>query len=308
MYQAFVLNDADDAKRNVEENGWAFAFNSHLRLTGNVSQNHELIFYLAICLQQISKETAKRYVPKLRSQDWDDSEWLNYQGRVTAAAELWNNKFWLIPPDSFKELTWPAPPREWTHEPNVKCSLEVNFRANPGEAHKVINVVRLDDSYSYDPMRSTASGPATLGYAGLWDTQDGKILVQQIPDASGVLHPHNHLAIAHEIGHLLGQRHIGVLKKTVLCLRAMDKNAPPTIIAGPGAVNEGEDSFECYGGFDMPSIADNIMGCGMAFDPVNAQPWKDRIALHTGTDPEAWKVSMTYVPPAARKWERGHRK
>jgi hypothetical protein len=40
------------------------------------------------------------------------------------------------------------------------------------------------------------------------------------------------------------------------------------------------------------------MGFGAKFDATNAEPWRERIALHTGTRKEDWKVSVKKkVPP-----------
>jgi hypothetical protein len=48
----------------------------------------------------------------------------------------------------------------------------------------------------------------------------------------------------------------------------------------------------------MPaSRSNNVMGMGTQFDPTNAQPWLDRIALHTATKAGDWTVSMNRLPP-----------
>jgi hypothetical protein len=296
MALLFIANDADTLTTNASIHGFGFAFNSELLLTGNAAQHHELRFYLGICLVKVPKAIGDSLgKANIRTKDWEDSEWYKFRDVVTQGAEVWNNRFWLIPPDSYKELSWPLPPHEWTHRPNIKCSLEVNFFASPGEAHKTINMVRLDDSYyTRNPLRSQAGTKI-----GMWDSMDGMPIVFDVPDASGVTRHYSQVPVAHEIGHLIGQHHIGVMKKTTLCLRAMDPSRPPTLVAG-GVVYSPEDSAECYGG-DTPSLANNIMGMGMAFDVVNAQPWKDRTAVHTDTNSEDWKVSMKNVLPAVRK-------
>lgn len=297
MVTLFIGNRAGAAAVNATISGWPWAFNSELFLAKTAGQNHELRIHLAVCLQMFNKKVGEPAINskvsssghRILLQDWTTEEWDNYQKDSTQAANVWNNKFWLIPPDSYNELRWPYPPREPTHKPNFKCSLEVDFNAKLEDAHKVMFVFRLHDSYKVSPLRAHAGGE---GYAGFLDSTDAKPSVMpDVPDNVGVKHQYSQVPVAHEIGHLLGQDHIGVLKHTELCRVAAE------------ASNAGPNTLRCYGAFDNPRIADNIMGMGMAFDVVNAQPWRDRIAQHTETDAAAWKVSQSDVPPAAVKWD-----
>lgn len=297
MVTIFIGNGAGAAAINASITGWPWAFNSELFLAKSAGQNHELKIYLAVCLQKIDKAAGEQTINSTVSssghrillQDWTTEEWDNYQKGSTQAANVWNNKFWLIPPDSYNELRWSYPPREPTHKPNFKCSLEVNFNAKPEDAHKVMFVFRLHNSYTRGPFRAHAGGE---GHAGFLDSADAKpSVIHDILDNLGRKHTYTQVAVAHELGHLLGQAHIGVLKHTELCRVAAE------------ASSEGTNTLRCYGADDDPRIADNIMGMGMAFDVVNAQPWKDRIAQHTETDAAAWKVSQSDVPPAAVKWD-----
>jgi hypothetical protein len=54
------------------------------------------------------------------------------------------------------------------------------------------------------------------------------------------------------------------------------------------------DAF-CYG--TNPEQWNNIMGSGSAITEVNAQPWLERIAAHTGTPKWLWKASLHHKHP-----------
>lgn len=77
--------------------------------------------------------------------------------------------------------------------------------------------------------------------------------------------------LGHELGHVLGMLHILALKGDKACLT--DHNAE-----------------RCYG--EKESEKANIMGSGQALWPLNALPWRERIAAHTGVPADQWTVSM----------------
>jgi hypothetical protein len=56
-------------------------------------------------------------------------------------------------------------------------------------------------------------------------------------------------------------------------------------------------SLACYGQYMPASRANNVMGMGTQFDQSNAQPWLDRIAVHTQTKSKDWTVSMIRILP-----------
>jgi hypothetical protein len=78
-------------------------------------------------------------------------------------------------------------------------------------------------------------------------------------------------ALGHELGHALGMLHIKALLGDKACIA--NHNAP-----------------RCYG--ETPQEQANIMGTGRDLWPLNAQPWLDRIELHTKTQKALWTVTM----------------
>jgi hypothetical protein len=75
----------------------------------------------------------------------------------------------------------------------------------------------------------------------------------------------------HEIGHLIGLEHIGVLRAFPDCIAVNDNN-----------------SLMCYVNFDNGQFSDNIMGGGMQLSRENAQPWINAMAGATNTQPSDW--------------------
>lgn len=98
----------------------------------------------------------------------------------------------------------------------------------------------------------------------------------------------------HEIGHALGLAHISVLHDDPLCMAAILLDSTPGIdkSALPARFRSGSNSRSCYGPFAPPDRSDNVMGRGTQFAAVNAQPWRDRIAVHTMTNGDDWQVSV----------------
>jgi hypothetical protein len=292
----FIANGADDIAANKKKDGWAWGFNSSLQLVGTASQNHDLVLYLALCLQK--KDTSKGYsifdgTSSFQIQNWTDTDWQQFQKDTLAGANLWNDKFWLIPPPSYKELAWPLPPGEYTHIPNIKCKLEVNFMTS-ADAHMTITVAHLDDrSIPKDRERNAMTFNSA---ALLWDNLDNVPRAVEVDDNLGRTQTYTRSAVPHEIGHALGMGHIGVLKKTTACLQAIADEARERDPMKQG----GSNSLVCYGWGEKPSLAANIMGFGSKFDAVNAKPWLERIAAHTETNAADWKVSMKHVPPRPR--------
>jgi hypothetical protein len=79
------------------------------------------------------------------------------------------------------------------------------------------------------------------------------------------------LTLGHELGHALGMLHIKALLGDQACIA--DDNAP-----------------RCYG--ETPQEQANIMGGGPDLWPLNAQPWLDRIEVHTKTQKAFWTATL----------------
>ncbi len=263
-------------------------FRSEIILHTDGATNHVLKIYLGLCLQRISAPPATFNDFNGNSfniRNWTEGEWHEFRSQIFGQSDLWNDRFWLIPPDDLNTLDIQTQPNRVRFRPNIKCELFVQVWLSPANANKTIKVARLADGYSGDSSLFRSD-------AVTYDSLDGVAHVFHIPDNTGAQMNINHYTIPHEIGHALGQPHIGVLRRTAACTTAI---AGPT--AGDDTTVGGSNSHRCYGFGEPPSIAENIMGYGLRFDDVNAQPWRDRIAQHTKTKAENWKVSLTPVAP-----------
>jgi hypothetical protein len=70
---------------------------------------------------------------------------------------MWNGKFWLVPPLSFREFNVKLADPEFQFRPNVVCELSVDFDQS-GDPHKTIDVANLNLAMlvgkTLDPGRS----------------------------------------------------------------------------------------------------------------------------------------------------------
>jgi hypothetical protein len=267
-------------------------FTSDLILSSDgTSTNHILKIRLGLCLQKVTTPptTFNDFGGSpFTIRNWTELEWYNFRDAVFEQSEHWNNKFWLIPPDNYSELDWPnTRGARRTHRPNIKCVLFLQVWNSAAHANKTIRVARLADSY-------TGTSTTFRSDAITYDSLDGVPHTFQIPDDGGNTLNIVHYTIPHEIGHALGQPHIGVLRNTAACTAAIAGETP-----GDSTTVGGANSHRCYGWGEPPSIAENIMGYGLRYEEVNAKPWRDRIAEHTSTDASRWRVSMTEVAPRA---------
>lgn len=260
-------------------------YHSELTISRSPAENHNLRIRLGLCVQKVpgKPSTFKDFGGNsFKIREWKYLEWMNFWDTIFDQCEMWNNQFWLIPPRDYSKLDVKV--GDMKFRPNVKCELFVQLWSVPGNAHKNIKIAKLDESVSGD---STVFRSDAVTY----DSLDGVAHTFQIPGPTGLKNNIVHYTIPHEIGHALGQPHIGVMRKTSACLAAMRGNAKD-----PHS-NGGSNSNRCYGYGELPSISENIMGFGTKFDEVNAQPWVDRIAEHTKTKAGDWRVKLSEMPP-----------
>jgi hypothetical protein len=213
---------------------------------------------------------------------WSGTEWQTFVNGAKAQANLWNNRFWLVPPPTVKDY-------DYTHidaasrfkvvhrRPYFACELEVDFNAGQADAHRIIEVYNLDVAKITGKKNSGTFRSDAMHYDSLdttpWITNylnsDGKTMMY-------------YYTIAHEIGHAIGQPHIGVMRKTPLCELEMN-------LADMGYGGEGQNSDSCYAG-DNPSLGRNVMGGGSAFTEDNAISWLWCIRFLRGNPSETWQV------------------
>jgi hypothetical protein len=184
-----------------------------------------------------------------------------------------NGQLWLKTPDNFSALDWPFHGRK-THRPNVWCRFHAWEVARQNDAHLKVRVVRL--------RNRTLNTLAFSSDKNHWDSGDLQMATNLTTDlsltgtpwfdANGRPVEHDH--IPHEVGHALGQQHIGF----TLC--ALSGGTCPT----DAGYMIGTDSGA------------NIMGAGTLVEPVNAEPFQRHIVLHFPDDPSNpsdWKAFST---------------
>lgn len=275
-------------------------FDSELFLSPDPMQNHSLVLTLNIFLKQI---VSNKGLPAGKAKDadgdvflvkpWEGQTWDSFKRLFREQARNWSYKFWLVPPDSYAGLDVGS--GDYRRRPNVYCDLEINFVGNVALAHRTISVVNLDVTR----LGKKISSATFRSHERLYDSLDTKERTNKYYDDLQEIQKHAHyLTIPHEIGHALGLPHIGVTYKDPQCMLAVmldEQNFDQDLL--PAMYTGGSNAKVCYGHGQSAKRSGNIMGGGTLFEKVNAQPWVDRIALHTRTDPKDWYVSLQKLNP-----------
>lgn len=273
-------------------------FDSYFGKNSHLTQNHSLKLFLRINLKQINHQlTAKDSIKRsFAIKDWTMDEWYNFTKQFERQSYMWNNRFWLIPPKNFTLFDSKQGSR--TTRPNVQCLLITQITNSPGNTHRTIDVVNLDvDAIKKQRQISNVGSGTFKSNARHIDSMDIKPRDITYEDDQDVEHTiKNHYTITHELGHAIGLGHVGILKSRPQCTFAiaLKKNGIKNVSSH---LRRGANADVCYGEFDAPGLAENIMGYGTKFEEVNAQPWIERVAMHTNTVARDWKVSLVPVAP-----------
>ncbi len=276
-------------------------FDSYLGKSSHFTQNHVLKLFLRVHLNPINKQTSavdsnKRSFP---IKDWTTRGWEKFTQEFEKQSRLWNNRFWLTPPLHFS-LMDVVNGRTFLR-PNIMCSL-ITELSSAEKAHRKIDVYnidvdevkRRDDIDDNNPhLGKFRSNERHLDST---DIETGKRTYEAADGEDYTVK--NHYTIAHEVGHALGQSHVGVLMHTEKCGLAMKfKKDKVDVNKIPADYRKGSNAKVCYGEYDTAGIAENIMGLGYKFEAINAAPWTRRLAKHTNTLANEWRISLRSIPP-----------
>jgi hypothetical protein len=275
--------------------------------------NHTMWISLKVCLQQ--NITDDNWVVdsdgnKFGAQEWTTAQWLVFKEYFRRQAQLWDSRFVLEPPRYHRSLRYKSAAERRMYFPKIECRFVLTVLDSPSDAHWTVKVARMSDSYV---PRIHGGGPFHSGTARM-SSFDGFPKIFDVPDNLGNVHLYIHPTITHEIGHLLGQPHIGVLKRTGHCMLARRFKGREDELHLPedSEFRGGDASPACYGSGENRDIGGNIMGYGINFDVVNAGPWLEAAVGLTETRKADWKVylashlSPSYLsldlPPSSNEW------
>jgi hypothetical protein len=221
---------------------------------------------------------------------WSDADWNAFVSKVAKDAMEWNNKFWLTPPKNFVKYDQPSglPGSIW--RPNVVCDLDVDWNAkdNPHETIRAINLDKVLRQYllQHDPAAEMANA-VFRDHSRLYSSEMAEDRFNKMESSGSVWMKQN--TVAHEVGHLLGEDHIGIIVDTDLCRLARIVQRTDLEDFSP-LLSGGTNAQYCYGMDEPMDIASNIMGIGNDFTVDNTSPWTYAISRLLGMPEDQWRA------------------
>ncbi len=274
------------------QNGVSGTFDVDLNIpaggrAGDMSSNASLIITLKIFLRQKNNGDGR---PDLTAPfsygTWPADQWETFRTRFTSGANFWDSKFWLVlSQDKVSSAEYStiekelavlenAPSREtlqqkYVYRRNIRCRFNLQIVSTEGAAHKILDCLYIVDG---------SNQPTTDLYIHRSDA--ATIDVGDVHERGGFN------CISHEVGHMLGLPHIGVVTEHAPCIAVL-------------STSDGPNSDVCYNG-DNKTYTNNVMGRGSLLTYLQSLPWRKAFETMSGVPFTHYIVHLIpYSPQSA---------
>jgi hypothetical protein len=243
--------------------------------TVGLSSNARLTITLKLFLRQKNDGTGRDALASPYTYGtWPAAEWEIFKNRFRDSVELWDNRYYLSLSSRRANTTQyqaveaelavfqTAPSRvvagrtlqqKFVYRRNFKCSFELVITDNAGDAHQTIDCLYIVDGDN-NPITDRGIHRSDSVTVDVGDTFN---------DPSG------RNSIAHEVGHMLGLAHIGVVTEYAPCVAVLE-------------TADGSNSSVCYSG-ETNTFTNNIMGRGgNLINWRQTLPWRTALQRMTG--------------------------